>query len=225
VYVSVNAETMTDIYTQIGLKAPQASPTLTGQVSFDDGSAAAPALTNTGDTDTGVYFSAADTLAIATGGVNRFQAGPSGQLGIGNTSEQSSPVQVGVASNWSQVKCGRYFSLGLTTGGTLWAWGQNTYGRLGLGNSTNRSVPVQVGSLSNWSGISGRNHHSIFLNTSGNLFGAGLNSYGRITAAFGNVSSPVQVGTGANWSSVFPSRIISSYSVHESVLAIELVNP
>jgi hypothetical protein len=39
-----------------------------GVVSITDGSNTAPALTNTGDTNTGVYFSAADTVDITVGG-------------------------------------------------------------------------------------------------------------------------------------------------------------
>jgi hypothetical protein len=39
-----------------------------GVVSIPDGSNSAPALTNTGDTNTGVYFSAADTVDITVGG-------------------------------------------------------------------------------------------------------------------------------------------------------------
>jgi hypothetical protein len=55
---------------------------LSGQAAFDSGTVSAPSITNLTDLNTGIYFPAADTLAIATGGVNRFQAGPSGQLGI-----------------------------------------------------------------------------------------------------------------------------------------------
>ena len=39
-----------------------------GVVSIPDGSASAPALTNTGDVNTGVYFSAADTVDVTVGG-------------------------------------------------------------------------------------------------------------------------------------------------------------
>jgi len=42
--------------------------TVSGVVSLADGSNSAPALTNTGDTNTGVYFSAADTVDITVGG-------------------------------------------------------------------------------------------------------------------------------------------------------------
>lgn len=42
--------------------------TLGGILSLADGSAGAPSLTNTGDTNCGLYFSAADTLAFTAGG-------------------------------------------------------------------------------------------------------------------------------------------------------------
>jgi hypothetical protein len=58
--------------------AAAASPTLTGQASFDDGTAASPSITNTGDTNTGVYFPSADTLGVSTGGVARATFNSSG---------------------------------------------------------------------------------------------------------------------------------------------------
>jgi hypothetical protein len=47
------------------------SPTITGVASFADGSAGAPSITNTGDANTGIFFSAADQVAITTGGTAR----------------------------------------------------------------------------------------------------------------------------------------------------------
>ena len=41
---------------------------ISGILSLADGSAGAPSLTNTGDTNCGLYFSAADTLAFTAGG-------------------------------------------------------------------------------------------------------------------------------------------------------------
>jgi len=55
-------------------------------VSLPDGSAAAPSLSNTGDSNTGLYFSAADELSIATGGVQRAVVDSSGNLLVGKTS-------------------------------------------------------------------------------------------------------------------------------------------
>lgn len=49
---------------------------LTGQIHHDAGSAAAPSITVTGDTNTGLFFPAADAVGIATGGteIARFTA-------------------------------------------------------------------------------------------------------------------------------------------------------
>jgi len=44
-------------------------------VALDDGAVGAPALTNTGDLNTGVYFPAADTVGVTTGGTEQFRFG------------------------------------------------------------------------------------------------------------------------------------------------------
>ena len=46
-------------------------PTVTGVASFADGTAGAPSISNTGDSNTGIFFSAADQVAITTGGTAR----------------------------------------------------------------------------------------------------------------------------------------------------------
>ena len=55
-----------------------AAPTITSVASFAAGSAGAPSITKTGDTNTGVFFSAADEVAITTGGTQRFKVTNSG---------------------------------------------------------------------------------------------------------------------------------------------------
>ena len=60
-------------------------PSFTGQASFDDGSAAAPSITNTGDTNTGMFFPAADTIAFAEGGVESMRIDSSGNVFVGGT--------------------------------------------------------------------------------------------------------------------------------------------
>ena len=44
-------------------------------VALDDGAVGAPALTNTGDLNTGVYFPAADTVGVVSGGTEQFRFG------------------------------------------------------------------------------------------------------------------------------------------------------
>ena len=57
-----------------------------GKVKFPAGSAAAPSFYSGTDTDTGLYFSAADEVSVATGGTQRVVVNSSGQVGIGTSS-------------------------------------------------------------------------------------------------------------------------------------------
>ena len=59
--------------------------TVGGIASHAAGSAAAPTITATGDTNTGIFFPAADQVAISTGGTQRAVVDASGNVGIGNT--------------------------------------------------------------------------------------------------------------------------------------------
>jgi hypothetical protein len=60
--------------------------TASGQASFADGTAAAPSITNTGDLDAGLFFPAADTVAVATAGTERMRITSGGNVGIGTSS-------------------------------------------------------------------------------------------------------------------------------------------
>jgi hypothetical protein len=53
------------------------------------GSAGAPSLTATGDTNTGIFFPTADTIAFAEGGVETVRIDSSGRVGIGTASPGS----------------------------------------------------------------------------------------------------------------------------------------
>lgn len=59
--------------------------TLTGVATVPAGTAAAPSITTTGDTNTGVFFPAADTVAIGTNGTSRVRVDSSGNVGVGVT--------------------------------------------------------------------------------------------------------------------------------------------
>jgi len=54
-------------------------------VEFADGSASSPSITNDGDTNTGIFFPAADTIAFAEGGAEVARFDSAGNLGIGTT--------------------------------------------------------------------------------------------------------------------------------------------
>ena len=61
----------------------------TGVATFSAGTAALPALTTTGDTNTGLWFPAADTIAASTGGSERLRITSAGDLLVGTTTTVS----------------------------------------------------------------------------------------------------------------------------------------
>ena len=60
-----------------------AGPTITGVASFADGSVSAPSITNTGDTNTGIFFSDADKVNVTTGGTERIEIDSAGLAVVG----------------------------------------------------------------------------------------------------------------------------------------------
>jgi len=72
--------------------------TTSGVVKAPDGSAAAPAYTNSGDTDGGMYFPAANQVAFATGGSEAMRIDSSGNVGIG-TSSPLAKLQIKTQTN------------------------------------------------------------------------------------------------------------------------------
>ena len=118
---------------------------------------------------------------------------------VQDTTNRSSPTQVGVSSVWTSV-LSNSFSTGngamaaIKNPGTLWTWGLNSFSQLGLGDIVNRSSPIQVGVSSAWTQVSGGLFYMVALQTPGTLWSWGLNSNGQLgTSNQTNYSSPVQV--------------------------------
>jgi len=147
------------------------------------------------------YFLAIQTNGTLWGaGINS-----SGQLGLSDTTNRSSPTQVGTLSLWTQVSCGYTWSMALQTPGTLWTWGNNSYGQLGLNTITNTSSPVQVSNilLRNWTQPAADGYCSAAIQSPGTLWTWGTNSQGQLGLGDkASRSSPVQVGTLSTWTQV-----------------------
>jgi alpha-tubulin suppressor-like RCC1 family protein len=128
-----------------------------------------------------------------------------GQLGQSNTTDRSSPVQVGNLL-WKKVDHGKSgpatstHVASIQSNGTLWTWGSGVYGALGLSNITNRFSPVQVGS-SLWSTLSAADQRVVAVQSNGTLWGWGTNLRGElgINTSTVQIYSPVQIGTLSNW--------------------------
>ena len=79
------------------------------------------------------------------------------------------------------MSASQFFSMGIKTNGTLWAWGRNEVGQLGDGTTTNRFVPVQIGTATNWESVSSGWYHTLALRTDGSLWvWGGNNDYGQL---------------------------------------------
>lgn len=75
---------------------------VTGVASFADGTAAAPSIAHTGDLNAGIFFPAADTVALSTAGNERLRISSDGLVGIGGAS--SGPkLAVTAAANSSSL--------------------------------------------------------------------------------------------------------------------------
>jgi alpha-tubulin suppressor-like RCC1 family protein len=124
--------------------------------------------------------------------------------GISGDLASSSPVQIGVATNWAQFSSGSRNCAAIDTAGKLWTWGTGAEGILGHGNTDNQATPLQVGSLTNWANVAmNSNYACLAIKTDGTLWGWGNHEQG--LQGHGDAvkrSSPVQVGSLTNWSKV-----------------------
>ena len=126
-----------------------------------------------------------------------------GQLGLGHTLQQTSPVRVGSASDWTALAAGSSHTLALRANGTLWAWGLNSSGQLGDGTLSLRLAPVQVGSAADWQSVRAGSNASVARKTDGSLWAWGQNHLGQLgDGTLVNRNSPQRFAEGGDWHDV-----------------------
>jgi len=115
-----------------------------------------------------------------------------GALGHGNTTNYSSPVQVGSDTDWMTISKQRTHAMtAVKTDGTMWGWGNNS----GSSHALTKSSPVQVGTDTDWSWLMGAGDNFGFVcKTNGALYlwgGGDANVFAG--ASKPNIYTPTQV--------------------------------
>jgi len=135
-----------------------------GAAVFSAGTAAAPAITTSGDTNTGIFFPAADTIAFAEGGTEAMRIDSDGDVGIG-TSSPSQKLHVvgrtlGVQNATYNDTTAYGFSFQNASTSTLQLWGGYDSAVGGFIQATNVGVA----------------HTNLLLNPNGGNVGIGTSS-------------------------------------------------
>lgn len=118
-----------------------------------------------------------------------------GQLGNGDTVDQTSPVQVQGLTGVVAVAAGTAHSVALSSTGAVWTWGRNNSGQLGDGTIVDRTSPSSVG-LSNVVAVAAGSSHTLAVKADGSVWAWGRNDFGQLgDGGASTQKSPVQVKT------------------------------
>jgi hypothetical protein len=136
-------------------------------IEFAAGTVSAPAITTTGDTNTGIFFPAADTIAFTEGGTESMRLNSSGSLGIGTTNPLT-PLHV-VGAIQSQRSGAAQYARMLNSAGTATFISDNQAsgaytGFEFQGLSTASGTPVTYATIDG--------NGNVFLNTTSSVGGA-----------------------------------------------------
>ena len=126
----------------------------TGVTTVQAGTAALPAITTSGDTNTGIFFPAADTIAFAEGGAEAMRITSAGDVGIGT----SSPATNGATFATLSLNGSNGGALHFMTAGSTIMQFYNDANALFFNASSGKATIFQIASL-----------EKMRLDTSGNL--------------------------------------------------------
>jgi hypothetical protein len=178
-----------------------------GAVTFTAGSASAPAITTTGDTNTGIFFPAADTIAFSEGGTEAARFDSSGNFYVGTTSQLGgSNITFNQPAN-ADMKIGA--SVSTATRAAYQVFVNNTVTTLGTENSSGGSLVSGASAYSTVISNSGaypisfgtNNAERMRLDASGNL-GLGVTPSGStlpsIESQYGLFNARTEVNVSSN---------------------------
>jgi alpha-tubulin suppressor-like RCC1 family protein len=166
-----------------------------GNGTTDDGATYAGVSGLTGVTQVAAGYDHGLAL-LSDGTVRAWGYNAQGQLGNGTTSTDPVPLPVQVAglTGVTQIAAGLGYSVALTSDGSVWAWGDNTYGELGNGSTADSDMPVQVPGLTGVTQIAAGALFVLARRSDGTVWAWGINTYG-------------ELGNGTTTSSAVPAQV------------------
>lgn len=119
----------------------------------------------------------------------------------------TSPVQLGAATNWVSADNGPGASFALNSAGEVWGWGTDNNGEQGDGTATpNVTTPTKVGSATNYTSLSA-GHNIWTINSNGELYRWGDNSYGAIgDGTTTDMPTVTKYGTDTDWAYAYAGQ-------------------
>jgi hypothetical protein len=176
------------------------------KIEFPVGTVSAPSIFPTGDTNTGIYFPAADTIAFAEGGAEAMRIDSSGNVGIGTSSpdykteiEGTGEVRLNIHST-STTGAGRTAALRLQQ--------DNTGGNDGAGKIefTYGTTPTQAAAIQ---AISNPNYLAFYTSTTERMR---IDSSGNLLVGTTSASAKVDIVQAANTVGLEVNATDASYS-------------
>ena len=147
-----------------------------------------------------------------------------GELGIGTSIDEYSPVTIQGLSNIKEIipnDYGHGYFFAIDNEGNVYAWGYNGYGQLGLDPTANLLIPTLILNLPPVSEIVINEYTTYAITTDGDVYAWGKNDYGQV----GNNSkinqlTPVKVGYLSKVSSIIcKAKIVFAITQDKNVYA------
>jgi len=127
-------------------------------------------------------------------GSNRY-----GELGIGNNTFRTTPMQISGLNSVIAVATGSSHSLAIARPYfTVWSWGRNQHGQLGDGTNTDRNTPLEIPGLTGVKAIAAGSYHSLALKLDGTVWAWGQD-YTDTPVQVSGLSDIVAITSGKDW--------------------------